>query len=83
MFLTNQNLDIDALGIDLNNEELLGNKEYINYLRTVILYKYFKNERRPSFSKQFDFINDNETVVSGETKLGNNNSNNYEFLLRP
>ena len=65
----NKNLDIKNLGIDLNDEKLLSNKEYISYLRAIVLFQYFNKEKRVPFTAQFDFINNNETFLNSNTKL--------------
>jgi len=61
-------LVIADLGIKLNDEALLTRDEYISFLRTLILYKYFYNNKRVLNSVQFDFINDNETFLNANTK---------------
>ncbi|WP_179350097.1 TlpA family protein disulfide reductase [Winogradskyella pacifica] len=62
-------IDIENLEIDLNDEKLIANNEYISFLRTLILYKYFNKDKRVLNSVQFDFINDNETFLNKNTKL--------------
>tara|TARA_B110000908_G_C10209199_1_gene429305 strand:+ start:58 stop:1509 length:1452 start_codon:yes stop_codon:yes gene_type:complete len=64
----NLEFDIDSFDVKLNDNELLGNKEYISFLRALILYRYFKKDKRVFYSVQFDFINDNETFLNKETK---------------
>ncbi len=64
----NLELDIESLGIKLNDEDLLSNKAYISFLRASVLYKYFKNRKRVSNATQFDFINDHETFLNNNTK---------------
>jgi len=61
-------IDIENLEIDLNDEKLITNNEYISFLRTLILYKYFNKDKRVLNSVQFDFINDNETFLNKNTK---------------
>ena len=64
----NIELDIESLDIKLNEEELLDNKEYVNFLRAMILYKYFKEDRRVKNSVLFDFVNEQETFLNESTK---------------
>jgi len=61
-------LVIEDLGVKLNDEELLANKEYISFLRALILYKYFNKNKRVLNSVQFDFIINNESFLSNNTK---------------
>ncbi|MFC4096401.1 TlpA family protein disulfide reductase [Euzebyella saccharophila] len=61
-------LDIENLGIKLNEEELLDNKEYVSFLRALILYKYFKEDKRVKNSVLFDFVNEQETILNESTK---------------
>lgn len=61
-------IELKDLNIKLNEETLLENNEYVSYLRALILYKYFKESKRVSYSNQFDFINDNETFLKGAAK---------------
>ncbi|MBL4604971.1 MAG: hypothetical protein JKY02_04720, partial [Flavobacteriaceae bacterium] len=65
----NKSLIIEDLGIKLNREEQLNNKVYLSFLRAVILYTYFKEEKRVSNSVQFDFIYKNKTFLKNDTKL--------------
>jgi len=65
----NEKIEINEdFAIKLNDENLLTNVEYLNYLKELVLYKYFKEDKRVSNSVQFDFINDNETFLYGNTK---------------
>ncbi|MEY8848566.1 TlpA family protein disulfide reductase [Psychroserpens sp. XS_ASV72] len=64
----NMNLDIKSLDINLNEEELLDNKEYVSFLRALILYSYFKDDKRVKNSVLFDFINEQETFLNESTK---------------
>jgi len=66
----NQNLelDIEGLGLKLNEEELLDNKEYVSFLRALILYNYFKEDKRVKNSVLFDFVNEQETFLNESTK---------------
>ena len=61
---------LEDLGINLNDKEQLQNPDYINFLREVILYEYFKAQRSVSFSEQFDYVRSNETFLSMEVKMG-------------
>ena len=56
-------LIIKDLGLKLNDDALLTNKEYISFLKTLILCKYFSKNKRVLNSAQFDYINDNETFL--------------------
>lgn len=64
----NQSINIDTLELSLNDQKEFNNKEYINYLRTVILYKYFRNQKRVSNTTIFDFIAENNTFLEDKTK---------------
>lgn len=59
---------VEDLDVKLSDETLLANKEYISFLRTIVLYKYFKKEKRVSNSIQFDYVADNETFLNKNTK---------------
>ncbi|RED48859.1 thiol-disulfide isomerase/thioredoxin [Seonamhaeicola aphaedonensis] len=60
----NTELDIDSLGIKINDEELLNNETYLSFLKNLILYKYFRKNKRVKYSIQFDFVNEQETFLS-------------------
>uniref|UniRef100_UPI00404B6B5A TlpA family protein disulfide reductase n=2 Tax=Flavobacterium sp. TaxID=239 RepID=UPI00404B6B5A len=62
-------LNLDDLGVKFNDENLFDNKEYVGFLREVILFKYFRNVEKVSNSTQFDFIYENETLLNEEAKL--------------
>lgn len=64
----NTELDIDSLNIKLNDEELLNNETYLSFLKTLILYEYFRKDKRVKFSVQFDFVNEQETFLSESGK---------------
>lgn len=64
----NLELDIEGLGIKLNEEGLLDNKEYISFLRALILYNYFKEDKRVKNSVLFDFVNEQETFLNDSAK---------------
>jgi thiol-disulfide isomerase/thioredoxin len=64
----NTELDIDGLNIKLNDEELLNNETYLSFLKTLILYEYFRKDKRVKFSVQFDFVNEQETFLSESGK---------------
>ena len=61
-------LNIDSLGIKLNDEDLLNNKTYLSFLKNVILYKYFNKSKRVLFTKQFDFVNQEDTFLDESAK---------------
>ncbi|WP_299275111.1 thioredoxin-like domain-containing protein [uncultured Psychroserpens sp.] len=61
-------IDIDDLGVELNNEALFTNINYIGFLRALILYKYFNKNKRVLNSVLFDFIANNETFLRNDTK---------------
>ncbi|WP_298325876.1 TlpA disulfide reductase family protein [uncultured Dokdonia sp.] len=65
-------LDIDSLDIKINSEELFERNEYVSFLKALVLYKYFQNDKRVSNTVQFD-------VVTKETKLFNQSTK--EMLL--
>lgn len=60
--------DIDSLDIKLNDEKLFERKEYVDFLRTLILYKYFKDEKRVKNSVLFNFISEQETFLNNSAK---------------
>ena len=66
----NQNIEIDieSLGVKLNEDELLDNKKYVSFLRALIVYKYFKDKKRVKNSVLFDFVNEQETFLNDTTK---------------
>ena len=66
--LENTELNIDSLNITLNNEELFENKEYLSFLRELVLYQYFKDDKKVLPSTQFDFVSENDTFLNEETK---------------
>lgn len=61
-------LEIESLGVKLNEEELLDNKEYVSFLKALILYKYFKEDKRVKNSVLFDFVNEQKTFLNETTK---------------
>ena len=61
-------LDIESLGIELNNEELLNNKNYVSFLKALVLYDYFKKDKRVKNSVLFDFVNKRETFLNDTAK---------------
>lgn len=61
-------LEIESLDVKLNEEELLDNKEYVSFLRALILYKYFKEDKRVKNSALFDFVNEQETFLNESAK---------------
>lgn len=64
----NIELDIESLGIKLNEEKLLDNKEYVSFLRAMVLYKYFKEDKRVKNSVLFDFVNEQKTFLNESAK---------------
>ncbi|NER15063.1 redoxin family protein [Leptobacterium flavescens] len=65
----NEKLDIQSLGLSLNDKTQLKNKAYIGYLRAVVLYEYFRQQKRVPNSVQFDFIAENKTLLEEDSKL--------------
>jgi thiol-disulfide isomerase/thioredoxin len=65
----NKKLIIEDSDIKLNDETLFENNEYLMYLTELIHYKYFKENKRVLSSVQFDFISDNKTFLSQNTKV--------------
>ncbi len=61
-------LNIDSLNIKLNDNELLNNQTYVDFLKTLIRYKYFNKDRNVSHSVQFDFINKEKTFLNESAK---------------
>lgn len=64
----NQKLKIENLKIKINDKELFDNKEYVRFLRALILFKYFKKSKRVKNSVLFDFINEQETFLNESAK---------------
>tara|TARA_B100000949_G_scaffold108080_1_gene95974 strand:- start:35564 stop:37099 length:1536 start_codon:yes stop_codon:yes gene_type:complete len=66
----NQNIDLDieSLDIKLNEEELFENKQYVSFLRALISYKYFKEDKRVKNSVLFDFVVEQETFLNESAK---------------
>jgi len=64
----NIQLDIESLDIKLNEEELHENKEYISFLRALVLYNYFRDDKRVKNSVLFDFIYKEKTFLNDSTK---------------
>ncbi|MFD2606088.1 TlpA family protein disulfide reductase [Euzebyella marina] len=64
----NIELDIQSLGVNLHEKELLNNEEYIEFLKALILYKYFKEDNQVQNSVLFDFVNKQETFLNNSTK---------------
>ncbi|SFS91234.1 Thioredoxin-like [Zhouia amylolytica] len=66
----NQNLEleIESLGVKLNEDKLLNNKEYVSFLRALMLYKYFNEDKRVKNSVLFDFVNEHETFLNKSAK---------------
>jgi thiol-disulfide isomerase/thioredoxin len=60
----NTELDIESLDIKINDEELLSNEIYLSFLKNLILYKYFKKDKRVKSSTQFDFVNEEKTFLN-------------------
>ena len=58
----NQNLEleIESLGVQPDDDQLLRNKEYVNFLSTLMSYKYFNEDKRVKSSVLFDFVTDHE-----------------------
>lgn len=63
------NIDYEKLGINLNDNNQLKNDQYIKYLRTVIVSKYFNAKGDIDYSEQFDFVYDNKTFLNKNTKI--------------
>jgi thiol-disulfide isomerase/thioredoxin len=61
-------LEIESLGIKLNDEKLVERKEYVDFLRTLILYEYFIDEKRVKNSVLFNFISEQETFLNNSAK---------------
>ncbi len=62
-------LTIEDLNISLTEEKWAWDQDYLSFLRTVILYQYFKKERRVKNSKQFDFIANEASFLQPELRL--------------
>ncbi|WP_298417963.1 TlpA disulfide reductase family protein [uncultured Kordia sp.] len=64
----NEVIDLDSIGIQLNDANLLDNQEYIFAIRAYIDYTYFKKKRRVKNSKRFDLILAKETFLNTTSK---------------
>jgi len=64
----NETINLDSIGIQLNDINLLDEQEYIFALRAYIEYTYFKKDRRVKNSKRFDFILTKETFLNAASK---------------
>ena len=64
----NTELDIDSLDIKINDEDLFNNETYLSFLKNLVLYKYFRKDKRTKSSTQFDFVNEEETFLSESAK---------------
>ncbi|GGG96617.1 hypothetical protein GCM10011416_13070 [Polaribacter pacificus] len=62
-------IDINALGIPLDNEKLSTNETYIAFLKSVFRYRYFKNTKaRLKPSGYYDYILKEPTFLTGSLK---------------
>lgn len=62
-------LSLDTLGVGLHEEKSAGDKEYLSFLRAVILYQHFKGKKRIKNTKQFDFVATQETFLTPKLRL--------------
>lgn len=66
---TRKTVHIENFEIDLNDELQRENELYIDFLRNVLQYRYFKGTPRMQNSVKFDYVFNNETFLNNDMEL--------------
>ena len=62
-------LSLEDFSVNLNEDAWASDKDYLTYLRTVVLFKYFRGERRVKNARQFDWVADQASFLTPKLRL--------------